>query len=71
MKHNSLFLCLVMLLPFVGAGQSISLLQSATPDLRCTGSVVSVSFTTSGTFAPGNITAEQEGRRGQFKVLKQ
>ena len=54
MKHNYLFLCLFILLPFVGAGQSIFLQESNTSSLRCAGSVMSVSFTTSGTFASSN-----------------
>lgn len=53
MKHNYLLVCLLMLLSFAGVGQSISL-QETYSSLRCASSVMSVSFTTSGTFAAGN-----------------
>ena len=52
-RNRYVFMLVALLVPFIGAGQSI-FLQESYSSFRCTGSVMSVSFTASGTFAAGN-----------------
>ncbi len=54
MKHRYSFFWLLLFVPFLSNGQSISLRETFTA-FRCTGSVMSVSFVTSGTFAADNL----------------